>query len=146
MQARHLEQMAQIERDCFSMPMSMNQLRSELDSEITEYEVMEDDEGTVLGYAGLTVVLDEGYITNVAVREDMRGCGIASRLMERMIERARDLIFLTLEVRVTNDAAIGLYEKYGFTVVGTRKHYYKKPQEDALIMTRFFYNGGDAEC
>ena len=89
-------------------------------------------------------VLDEGYINNIAVSPSYRRRGVASALMDRLIDSARglSLAFLTLEVRCGNHAAISLYEKYGFERVGLRRGYYEKPREDALLMTLFF--GRDA--
>ena len=101
--------------------------------------VAEDDEGNVLGYAGLHAVLDEGYIDNVAVEPDARRHGVASALLEVFCRfAAANLAFLTLEVRASNSAAIALYEKHGFRRAGLRPGYYQKPREDAVIMTREF--------
>ena len=64
---------------------------------------------------------------------------IAEALLDAYIQYGREhLAFLTLEVRASNQAAIALYEKHGFTQAGLRKNYYEKPREDAVIMTRFF--------
>ena len=99
----------------------------------------EDGEGGVLGYAGLTTVLDEGYINNIAVEEAARKHGVASALLDVFVRfGAVNLAFLTLEVRDTNAAARALYAKHGYEEVGRRKNYYDHPKEDAIIMTRFF--------
>ena len=92
---------------------------------------------SVLGYAGLHAVLDEGYIDNVAVAPEYRRQGIADALIGAFTRfgEAR-LAFLTLEVRAGNDPAITLYEKHGFYEVGRRKDYYDDPKEDAVLMTR----------
>ena len=92
----------------------------------------------VIGYASMYTCADEGHITKVAVVSDMRGQGIASRLMEELLSRgaAMGLTFYELEVRRSNTAAISLYEKYGFTLAGIRKKYYTDNQEDAAIYTR----------
>ena len=97
-------------------------------------------DGTVLGYAGLLVVLDEGYITNVAVCPDYRRQGIAGELLgvfQRFAE-GKQLAFLTLEVRESNAPARALYTKYGYKEVGVRKNYYDHPKENAILMTREF--------
>ena len=85
-------------------------------------------------------VLDEGYISNVAVSPEYRRQGIADALIERLciICRGLELSFVTLEVRAGNMPAIALYEKHGFHRVGLRRNYYERPREDALIMTKFF--------
>ena len=91
----------------------------------------------VVGYAGLQVVLDEGYITNVAVRPDCRRRGVAGKLLdvfERFAE-GNHLAFLSLEVRASNYAAIALYGQHGYRGVGRRRNYYEHPKEDAVIMT-----------
>ena len=96
--------------------------------------------GARVGYAGLQVVLDEGYITNVAVRPDCRRRGVAGKLLdvfERFAE-GNHLAFLSLEVRASNYAAIALYGQHGYRGVGRRRNYYEHPKEDAVIMTREF--------
>ena len=92
----------------------------------------------ILGYCGLLMVLDEGDITNVAVRRDRQKEGIGNFLMESLIRLAaeRGVTTIHLEVRVGNDRAIRLYERNGFTRDGIRKGYYSDPIEDALLMTR----------
>ena len=98
-----------------------------------------DDMGAVMGYVGLMFVLDEGYISNVAVAPEFRRCGIADALISALIEREKKaLAFLTLEVRESNIPAISLYAKHGFITVGSRKNYYDRPKENALLMTLFF--------
>ena len=128
-----------IERECFSQPWSEDMLAEELYNDNASFIVAVADDGTVLGYAGLTVVLDEGYINNVAVRSQYRRMGVADALLGTFINFAEDhLAFLTLEVRASNDKAISLYTKNGFVQEGRRKDYYKDPKEDAIIMTRRF--------
>ena len=93
-----------------------------------------------VGHGGFTAVLDEGYITNIAVHPDHRRKGIAYMLTEELKNKATELklSFLTLEVRESNLAAIKLYEKSGFQVVGKRKSFYSDPKEDAILMTYYF--------
>lgn len=134
-----LSRIAEIERECFSVPWTERMLRSQLDGERGVF-LAACEGGTVLGYAGLIYVLDEGYISNVAVAPAHRRRGVADALMEALIRRARTLklAFLTLEVRETNASAIALYFKHGFRVAGRRRGYYEKPREDALLMTLEF--------
>ena len=144
MDRSHLGQIAQLERECFSSPWSEELLAQELYNDNASYVVAQGADGTVLGYAGLQVVLDEGYIDNVAVRPDCRRQGIASALLGAFIRFAQaHLAFLTLEVRASNAPAIALYEAHGFVREGFRKNYYTAPREDAVIMTRRFGNDGD---
>ena len=85
-------------------------------------------------------MLDEGYITNVAVFPQYRKKGVATALIKRVFELAREkkLAFVSLEVRVSNSNAIALYKKAGFKEEGRRKSFYRDPREDALIMTKRF--------
>lgn len=121
-------------------------LLSELQNPPAVYLVAEGDDGTVLGYAGMHCVLDEGYITNVAVLPARRKEGVASAILLKLLARARlrGLQFLTLEVRESNTPAISLYEKFGFAPVGRRKNYYTEPTEDALLLFRELPEGGEA--
>ena len=82
-------------------------------------------------------VLDEGYIANVAVSPVFRRQGIGRQLVRTLLERSKDLAFVTLEVRASNAAAIALYTECGFQSVGVRKKFYSHPTEDALLMTVF---------
>lgn len=96
--------------------------------------------GKIVGHGGFTTVLDEGDITNIAVRPEFRRKGLASKILEAMIDSAnkQNLAFLTLEVRSQNTPAMSLYEKYGFTVRGERKNFYREPTDNAKIMTLDF--------
>ena len=143
MNADHLDEVAELERICFSTPWSRNMLAEELDNLLSAFLVALDDEDKVVGYAGLQVVLDEGYITNVAVRPECRRNGIAAKLLQVFLDfaQANGLSFLTLEVRASNYGAIALYGSRGFRSVGRRKNYYEHPKEDAVIMTKEFDYG-----
>ena len=140
MDRSHISQIAALEQECFSDPWSEAALEEELYNPQASFIVAEDGEGGVLGYAGLHVVLDEGYIANVAVDPAYRRQGIASKLVQVYIDfaQANKLAFLTLEVRPSNMAAIILYGRLGFRSVGRRKNYYEHPKEDCIIMTRYF--------
>lgn len=144
MTSEHLDQVADIERLCFSDPWSRRMLSEHLENECAATLVALGADGTVLGYAGLLVVLDEGYITNVAVRPEYRRQGIASELLEvfRRFGEGNHMAFLTLEVRASNTAARALYQKHGYAEVGCRKNYYEHPREDAIIMTLEFTQNG----
>lgn len=143
MTADHLDQVAELERICFSTPWSRNMLAEELDNLLSAFLVALDDSGRVVGYAGLQVILDEGYITNIAVRPECRRRGVAAKLLQVFLDfgQANRLSFLTLEVRASNYDAIALYGSRGFRSMGRRKNYYEHPREDAIIMTREFTDG-----
>ena len=143
MTADHLDEVAELERICFSTPWSRNMLAEELENALSAFLVALDDSGRVVGYAGLQVVLDEGYITNIAVRPECRRQGVAAKLLQVFLDFAAGnrLAFLTLEVRASNYDAIALYGSRGFRSAGRRKNYYEHPREDAIIMTKEFANG-----
>lgn len=134
MQEKHLPALAELEKQCFHAPWSEKMLREELGGGI--FLVAEQD-GEVQGYVGCQTVLDEGYITNVAVSPDFRRRGAARRLIAELIARAKEkgLAFVTLEVRESNAPAIALYTGAGFAPVGKRKNFYSNPAENAVLMT-----------
>lgn len=141
MSGEHLQALEKLEKICFSRPWSGDMLKEELENDCAAFLVAEDPQsGEVLGYAGLLVAADEGYITNVAVFPEYRRQGIAGELIKVFLNfaRAHHLAFLTLEVRPSNTAAIALYEGFGFCEAGRRRNYYDLPKEDALIMTICF--------
>ena len=127
---------AELEKQCFSMPWSENSIRSELDNELSLWLVAE-DQGVVCGYVGSQTVLDESDVMNVAVSESARGKGIGEALMRQLMVELSAIHSekLTLEVRASNLPARGLYAKLGFSEVGVRKNYYRDPREDALILS-----------
>ena len=146
MNADHLEELEKLERRCFSRPWSRKMLAEELENQCAAFLVAQDGEtGQVIGYAGLLVVADEGYITNVAVFPEYRRQGVAAKLLAvfENFARGNHLAFLTLEVRPSNAAAIALNESFGFRQAGRRKNYYDLPKEDALILTKTY---GEAEA
>ena len=140
MEKRHIVQVAELERACFSSPWSEDMIREEMDNECARYLIAKRD-NTLCGYVGIHVILDEGYITNIAVAPTLRRQGIAKQLLSTLLEETRHLAFLTLEVRAGNMPAIALYQKFGFQHVGVRKNYYTKPCEDAHLMTKWLRNG-----
>lgn len=144
MNADHLDELVELERICFSTPWSRNMLAEELDNACSAFLVAVDANERVVGYAGLQVVLDEGYIANIAVFPEHRRKGVAGQLLQVFVNfaEANRLAFLTLEVRASNQAAIALYANRGFEEVGRRKNYYEHPREDAIIMTKEFVPDG----
>lgn len=136
MQERHLPTLAEIERACFAAPWDEKALREELEAGHL-FLTAEDENGEAIGYVGCQTVLDEGYITNVAVAPQVRRCGAAKELLRVLRERAaeRGLSFVTLEVRASNAPAIALYTQAGYIPVGTRRAFYRDPTEDAVLMT-----------
>lgn len=134
-----LDDILLMEQQCFSVPWTHEQLMAQLSDFMHIFLAAEDENGRAVGYAGLMYVLDEGYISNVAVSPDRRREGIADMLLTELYERAKakKLSFLTLEVRESNIPAQSLYKKHGYIEVGRRKGYYSLPKEDAVLMTCF---------
>ena len=135
MELGDIPQVAEIEKNTFSMPWSETAFRDTLKREDTLYLVAE-EQGEILGYCGLWQSLDEGEIPNVAVREKDRRRGVGQELLKELLLQGekRGITAFTLEVRAGNKGAIGLYEKLGFRSVGIRPQFYVKPVEDAVIM------------
>ena len=136
--SEHVGQLEGLERQCFSLPWTKEQLESQLPDEQHCFLIALEEE-RVLGYVGMMHVLDEGYIGNVAVRPAYRRRGIAGALLQALetLGREKALSFLTLEVRAGNAPAIALYEKNGYACVGRRPDYYDHPREDAILMTKY---------
>ncbi|MEG1108140.1 MAG: ribosomal protein S18-alanine N-acetyltransferase [Oscillospiraceae bacterium] len=144
---RHIDDIMEIEKLCFSLPWSRTLLEKQMNFEECVFIAAVDGEERVLGYVGLTFVLDEGYISNVAVSPKFRRQGVAAALIGELIARTRkSLAFLTLEVRESNAPAIALYSGFGFKPVGLRRDYYEKPKENALLMTLFMSGEDTKKC
>ena len=130
-----ISQVAEIERQIFSIPWSEKAFRDSMEGDNTIYIVAKENDN-VAGYAGMYLSFEEGNITNVAVNPLSRRKGIGEKIVRDILNRAyekgvRDVF---LEVRETNSVAIALYEKIGFKEEGIRKNFYDKPRENALIM------------
>jgi len=138
MNENHIPALVKIERECFQAPWSEKALREELGQGLF---LVAEQAGRVVGYAGCQTVIDEGYITNIAVASDFRRQGIGRMLLRKMSDEAKKmrLSFLTLEVRVSNSPAVALYKEMGFKKVGIRKCFYSNPVEDAELWTLNLY-------
>lgn len=136
---RQISDIAEIERSCFATPWTDEQIRNSDDSTVFFLAKME---GKTVGYGGMYTVLDEGYVTNIGVLPEYRRQGIGAKIVKSLIDYSveKSLSFLSLEVRVSNRAAISLYHSFEFEEAGLRKNFYTNPKEDALIMTRYFKN------
>ena len=131
----YLDEVCEIEKNCFSNPWSRQSLAEEIDNENAHFVVALID-GRVAGYMGLQIFSGEGYVTNVAVLPEFRRCGVAKALIRACMKNKMN--FMTLEVRESNLPAINLYEKTGFERVGIRPDFYRNPDENAVIMTKYF--------
>ena len=137
MEARHVPQIAEIEKLCFSDPWSENSIASELSNRLSFWLVAEED-GKVLGYVGSQSVLGESDMMNLAVCPECQRKGIGEALVLALCEQLKEKgnRCLSLEVRVSNLPAVSLYQKLGFSQVGRRPNYYRDPREDAWILRK----------
>ena len=135
MREADLPQVAEIEKQNFSIPWSLESFRESMMLEHTIYLVAEEKE-IVTGYCGMYRVFNEGEIVNVAVDSKYRRRGVAKELLEQLLKESEALNVdnFFLEVRESNEAAINLYKKLGFTVSGIRRDFYEKPRENAIFM------------
>lgn len=125
---------------CFPISWSITSIKGELTSNTHARYVVAVENGAVVGFAGLWMIVDEGHITNIAVHPDSRRKGIGVLLMDKLmsISKNENLIGITLEVRKSNLSAQGLYKKFGFVEEGVRRNYYSDNGEDAIIMWKHY--------
>lgn len=142
MRVRDLDAVLAIERVSFPTPWSRYAYLSELlENDQAHYVVARTSDGKVAGYLGMWMIVDEGHITTIAVHPAYRGRGVGRQLLAaaEIIARAHGGARLTLEVRVSNYIAHGLYQKFGYVDVGIRPGYYRDNNEDAIIMWKELY-------
>lgn len=127
-----------VEHDSFGAPWSRSAFEDEMKTNKLARYLVATVNGFVAGYAGTWLVINEAHVTNVAVGTAFRRRGIGRILMESLMRLARDnhMESMTLEVRVSNEAARSLYRNLGFVEAGRRKNYYPETKEDALILWR----------
>lgn len=127
-----------IEERAFTTPWRFDTFRSLLARDEVELTVVELPEEGVVAYAVLWCTGDHGELANIAVRDDARGRGLGSALLNRVLDvaRQRGVESLFLEVRVSNERAAGMYRRRGFSEIGRRKGYYDRPKEDALVLVK----------
>lgn len=137
MNLSHVEEIAELEKICFSDPWSAKSILSELDNPLSLW-LTAIEENCVAGYVGSQTVLGETDMMNIAVRPENRRQGIGEALIEALVDQLKQIgsHCLTLEVRISNEPAIKMYEKLGFVMVGRRPRYYQNPREDALILRK----------
>ncbi len=137
MSEKFVPAVAELERNCFSMPWSERSIAGELVNPLALWLVAVED-GKLVGYIGSQAVMDEADVMNVAVDMNYRRRGIGEALVKELVAllKKSGIRCLTLEVRAGNEPAVTLYEKLGFVQVGRRPGYYQKPKEDALILRK----------
>lgn len=136
MRRRHLRKVLAIESRVYPRPWSPSLFLSELAQKSTRTYLVARHEGEVIGYAGMMFMGREAHVTNIAVDPDAHGRKVGTRLLLTIITEAiaRGAQLVSLEVRISNHVAQAMYEKFGFSIVGTRKGYYIETNEDAFIM------------
>lgn len=142
MTQEHIQDVLQIEEACFAIPWTKQDFEREMKENKLAIYIIAVLDGKIVGYAGMWHVVTEGHITNIAVLQEYRRQGIGNALLEQIIHIAeqKEMIGITLEVRISNIAAQKLYIKYGFRPEGFRKNYYQDTKEDAVIMWKYFPN------
>lgn len=142
MRREDLPEVLVIESLSFAEPWTEEMFLHELASEgITELHVARVDEGSgsrIVAFLCAWIVSGELHINNIAVHPGYRRRGIASQLLEEMVDRAqaKGVAAGYLEVRASNEAAQALYRCYGFKPIGRRRNYYSHPREDAILMRK----------
>jgi len=135
MQEEDIQSVLKIEKMSFSFPWAESSFFNEVHKprSLTKVAVVDDE---IAGYLCAEYVLDEGHVLDLAIHPDYRRMGIATALVEHILEELKERAcrFLYLEVRASNYLAKRLYQGFGFRIVGTRKKYYVSPIEDAVIM------------
>lgn len=131
----------EIDRLSFALPWPERSYRFELSENPAAHlmvaEMGRENHRAVVGYVGFWLIVDEAHISTIAVDPGWRGQGVGELMLGDMLAAARKLgaEMATLEVRASNEAAVNLYRKFGFKVVGRRPAYYRDNEEDALLMT-----------
>ena len=134
-----LDQVMEIVRRSFRRPWARQILLEEMGRDWAHLDILRPrggGGGPILGFANYWLVRDEVHVLNIAILPDSRRRGLASHMLGHIIDFAkrRRCRYVTLEVRRSNGAAVGLYRKFGFQAVGVRPHYYADDGEDAVVM------------
>ncbi len=135
---QHLDSLVRLDQLCLGGLWTKEGYQRELDSPNSELLGLFDNLDTLIGFGCFWAILEEAHITILMVHPDYRGQGLGQFLLTSLLKAAvqRQLERATLEVRASNTVALSLYQKFGFKVAGTRKGYYPKTGEDALILWR----------
>jgi|SRR5208283_1974430 len=135
MSTEDVPEILEIEKTSYTMPWSETSFLSEIYSRNSITRVAE-SKGKLVSYLCIKKVADEGHLLNLTVHQDYRRRGIARMIFKNAMDDlyANNCRFMYLEVRVSNNVAIKMYTDLHFKIIGTRKDYYIRPTEDALIM------------
>lgn len=148
MSALTLPAVYDLEVECFAHPWSMDSLEDSFGNPNSHFYVCKNEADEVVGYASFYQVRDEAFINNVAVTASARRQGVGRALVSKCMEDAKagGASFLSLEVRRSNEPAIGLYESLDFELEGVRKKFYRDPEEDAFLYTIRFEQAAPPCC
>ena len=135
--AEDVERVAEMEKESYSEPWSRNAFNDAVNGDFHKIYCLRKD-GGIIGYIGFTPVQIEAEVTNVTIDKKLRGNGYGSLLLENALQKMKEegVVNVYLEVRVSNEAAIGLYKKHGFELLGIRRNFYRFPDEDAYVMKK----------
>jgi len=127
-----------IERVSFSDPWSREMFRSEIEVGAGTYARIAERGQTLVGYLLAVLIVDEAHLGNLAVHPSERRAGVGQRLLDDLLETARQkgIARVTLEVRESNQIARKFYYRNEFIDIAMRKNYYRNPVEDAIVMLR----------
>lgn len=133
-----VDSVLEIENGAFTTPWSRESFITEIRENLLAYYLVAEADGKIVGYGGIWLILNEGHITNIAVKEEYKGNGIGNHIVEGLICYClkHEIQNMTLEVRESNIVAQNLYKKYDFVDCGVRPKYYADDGEDAIIMWR----------
>lgn len=137
MEHKNIDDILAIEELCYGKHhWSRDSFITELNNKISSYYCVLNSEKKCVGYIGIWKIIDEAHVTNLSVHPDFQNKKLAHRLLLNAIDECykEKIKYITLEVRVSNEKAIHLYEKFGFKSLGLRKNYYQDNNESALIM------------
>lgn len=139
MNIKDVDEAYEIEKSSFITPWSKKEFENEITQNKMAIYVVALIGDEIVGYGGMWHVITEGHITNVAIKENYRKMGVGDLIVKHLIKIAteKEMIGLTLEVRVGNESAKKLYYKNGFVEEGIRKNYYEDTNEDAIIMWKY---------
>ena len=133
-----LNRISAMEKEIFSSPWSRRTFEGELSNNTWSISLVVEHKGEVIGYSVSWIVADELHIANIAVAPKHRRLGVSKELLYNLMSviAKKHIRIVHLEVRQTNYAAIALYQKLGFEIVGIRRGYYQDTDEDAMLMSR----------
>ena len=138
MRLADLPRVMELEEELFAPDTwTVSMYRDELARTDTRHYLVAEDEGAVVGYAGLIAYDDEAHVATIGVAAARQGEGIGARLLDALLAEAdRRSPVVLLEVRADNELAQGLYRRRGFTEIGRRPRYYQPSNTDAVVMRR----------